>query len=115
MNGSIRHDMGNKTDSFEIVKLKNGSEQERTQVEAFMDTLRRLFKEEPIAAYDLVLKARNPEHDIFVAAQIKLKEQALLLPNGDVHKTVRNIILSAVTGEGVQMVLRNPIDESTAS
>lgn len=102
-------------EAVEFVKLKNGSEEERTQVEAFMYTLRRLFKDEPIAAYDLVLKARNPEHQIFEAARTKLKQWALLLPDGEMHDTVRNIIVSAVTGDGLQMQLNNPIDQTAAS
>jgi hypothetical protein len=107
--------MPHQAESVEVVKLKNGSEEALDQVNAFMYTLRRLFKDEPIAAYDLVLKARNPEHQIFDAARNKLKHFALLLPDGEMHDTVRNIIVSAVTGEGFQMVLNDPIDQSASS
>jgi hypothetical protein len=103
------------------VRLKNGSEEHAGLVRMTMVSLASLMEREPIAFYELVELARNPAHALFGNTGEKLADLALLsLPdrnNGrpgallappSMHSSIRAVILSAVEGEGLDMVLGNP-------
>lgn len=119
------------TTGIEIVELKNGKNEPLPIVVTVMQTLKGLLekpKEEEMkdeetkkkelrklwkrltTFYEAVMKARNPEHKIFTS-EIKeeLKNLALLQEDGTMHLSVRNVIVSAVEGEGIKLRLVNPI------
>lgn len=94
---------------METLKLRNGAEEAKPLVVVTQTILSNLMDNDPIAFYELVMKARNPAHKIFGNVGEILRKRALL-ENGDrMHDSMRNIIVSAVEGEGLDMVLRSPV------
>jgi len=78
-----------------------------------MLSLTNLMRENPIAFYELVMKCRNPEHELFGNTGEVLSPLNLIQPNGHVHDGIRNIVLSATEGEELDMTLGSPV--STAA
>jgi hypothetical protein len=95
----------------ESVKLKNGSEELKGLVIVVMASLRHLMAEQPLALYELAMKARDKGHVIFGNLDKPLKEMALLEHGNTIHSCIKNIVLSAVEGDGFDMCLVNPIKE----
>jgi len=95
----------------ELVKLKNGAEAMPSAVAVVMMSLEQLFRDHPIAAYELVMKCRDRNHKIFGNGGIQedLQRRALMIGDGHVHESIRDVILSAVSGDGLQMTLSNPV------
>lgn len=93
------------------VMLKNGQEEFKALVVVTMMSLRALLAEQPIAFYELVMKCRNRNHQFFGNAGEKLKGLELVQSDGGVHGSIRNIVLSATSGEGLGLVLHSPIKE----
>jgi len=122
---------------METLKLKNGTEEALPLVRITMLSLSALIEKNPIAFYELVMKCRNQNHKFFgntadelvklslVTESGRLTSQEVIsigkrldLKDGDsipeniqyhVHDSIRNIVLSAVEGEGLSMKLTNPI------
>lgn len=92
-----------------ILRLKNGSTEAEPLVRAAMASLSRLFESDPIAFFELVSKARDRSHQFFGNTGDKLKALALVDGGGGVHDSLRNIVLSAVSGEMLEMRLGNPV------
>ena len=90
------------------IELQNGSRVEEFQVAAIMVSLRSLFDRRPIAFYELVMLARDPKHVIFGNNGEELVRSGLLDSNHQMHDVIRNIVLSATEGDGVDMILRSP-------
>lgn len=95
--------------TLEMVRLKNGQEEAAISVAATMITLEDLWTNEPICAYELVQMARTHGHVPFGNTEQKLRERGLMNPAGVVHGIVKNVVLSAVTGEGFDLVLGSPV------
>jgi enolase len=96
-----------------VVKLKNGAEEAEPLVKVVMLSLSSLFEADRMdyafAFYELVMKARDPKHEIFSNVHKNvLKDLALVQSNGRMHDSIRNIVLSAVEGEGLAMKLVSP-------
>lgn len=94
---------------METRKLKNGSEEEAELVAVITAALETLWKEKPIAAYELVQLCKDSEHKLFGMAGQDLASAGLLEPGNRVHDSIRNIVLSAVSGEGFEMTLGSPV------
>ena len=90
------------------IELRNGSREEELQVACIMVSLRSLFDRRPIAFYELVMVARDPKHVIFGNNGEELVRSGLLDSNHQMHDVIRNIVLSATEGDGVDMILRSP-------
>ena len=95
---------------METVVLKNGSQEVRTLVVVVMMSLEELIGKDSITFYELVMFCRDQSHKFFGSTQGTL-ERLGLLQNGTVHDSVRNIVLSAVEGDGLEMCLRNPVQQ----
>lgn len=93
---------------MEMLDLKNGSQEPKPLVIVTMMSLERLFNNNPIVFYELVMKARDHQHEFFGDAESALQDLSLLDATGAVHDSVRNIVLSAVTGEDLEMTLGSP-------
>lgn len=98
---------------METIKLKNGTEEAKPLVAVTMLVLRDMFDTAPIEAYELVCLARDPKHVPFGDCGGSLVRRMLVeqrVPGGalKVPTSIRNIVLSAVSGEGLDMVLGNP-------
>lgn len=89
------------------VKLKNGSVEAKFVAVATMISLDSLLQDNPIAFYELVTKCRDPKHVMFGKSKSVCENLALM--NGDiVHGSIKNIVLSAVEGDGLDMYLTSP-------
>jgi len=95
--------------SVPMVKLKNGSEVPKPVVVTTMMSLEALMEKNPIAFYELVEKARNPKHPMFGNTQDVVAKWALIDLSGVIHSAVRDVILSAVSGDELDMRLGNPV------
>jgi hypothetical protein len=93
-----------------LIRLKNGSDEPRPLVSVTTLVIRSLLQSDPISFYELVMKARDPKHEIFSPHQTKvLTDLGFLDHNGRVHQSIANVLLSAVTGEGLEMTLGDPV------
>jgi len=97
---------------MESVKLLNGSEEADVLVTVVMMSLKSLWNEGlagVLAVYDLHQLCQNPNYS---AMYIKhLNSLNLVSDDGSVHDSIRNVVMSAVQGEGLEMTLRSPIAE----
>lgn len=94
------------------ITLKNGAQEVRQLVAITMMSLRKLFDDDPMVAYDLIMLCRNSDYRPFGSAPDKLAALRLASPMGigmTVHESIRNIVLSAATGEGMDIGIENPI------
>jgi predicted NBD/HSP70 family sugar kinase len=97
-----------------MVKLKNGAEEAEPVVKLVVMSIRTLLEsgkmEDTLAFFDLVSKARDPRYKVFSPVQENiLKRLALLQPDGNIHESIRNVVLSAVVGESFEMRLVSPV------
>lgn len=101
----------------ELVKLKNGSEEHGPLVSTIVYTLRELMREgNGIVVYELVELCKDAEHELWGKTGVQLKECALVEQNGTgwkVHSAIRNIVLSAATGKGMDLTIGDPVDRTT--
>lgn len=110
---AVRQRLGliSESESGEIreVTLKNGSEIPEPLVTVTMVSLQDLIKSNPIAFYELVMRCRDRDHRLFGNTGEVLKSFALVESNGEIHDAVRDIVLSATEGEGLEMSLGSPL------
>lgn len=92
------------------VTLKNGAQEIEATVNVVMLNLRALFETETFAFCDLVEKVRDSSFTIPDASAKTLSDYSIV-QDGLMHSSVRNIVLSAVEGEGIEMRLVSPIRE----
>jgi len=94
---------------METKQLKNGSVEVTSLITVTLMSLNSLIKQDPISFYELVTKCRNREHTIFGNCGDILRDLQLIQSDNSVHDSIKNIVLSAVSGEGFEMILGNPI------
>lgn len=102
---------------MQMLALNNGSTEPQPAVVATFMSLSGLWKEGiggMCAVIDLVDRCKNPQHRIDQRSERKLKELALIEPDGRIHQTVKNVALSAARGNGPDMTLVSPIKASDA-
>lgn len=90
------------------MKLKNGTEEDKALVAATMLTARLLLDSNPMAFHDAVMIARDPKYRPFGNLGKTLAGARILQDDGAMHASIRNVLLSAVTGDGLAMVLGSP-------
>jgi len=95
---------------METIKLRNGTEEVAGLVTMVSLTVRELFDNEPIVAYELAMKARDQDHECFGNSGDKLIKLALMNADGSMHDSVRNIVLSMFQGEGLNIALVSPVE-----
>lgn len=93
---------------MELVKLKNGSEGAEGLVNVTLVALDGLMRSNPKALYDLVKKCRNKDYK-FLGNNEKVLEEMALLNGGKPHNSIKNIVLSAIKGESLDMRIVSPI------
>lgn len=94
--------------SMQPVELKNGASEAEDVVGVAIMSIERLMRTNPIAFYELVMKCRVPAHQFFGNTRQVLMDFALVSLNGDVHDSLRNVVLSSVSGDGLNMKLGSP-------
>ena len=90
------------------IKLKNGAEEPEPLVVMTVYSLERLLDSKPIAFYELTQFCRNPNHTLWGSTK-PLLETLGLVQDGQVHDSVRNVVLSAVVGDDLDMSLESPV------
>ena len=100
---------------METVNLKNGSSEVKPLVAATMHSLNAVLEGSGdalngmLAFYELVQKCKNPSHEIWSDAQSTLlMSLSLIDANGDVHSSIKNVVLSAAQGDGLELSLGSP-------
>lgn len=97
---------------MEMTKLKNGTEEPTPVVAVVRASLKRLLDDMasggPIAAYELVQVCRKPGHKPFGHTGKLLRDFSLLNDDGCVHDSIRNVVLSAARGDGLDMEFVDP-------
>ena len=73
-----------------------------------MMSLNMLMETNPIAAYELVQICKNPNHKMFGNTEEVLVDLSLLSEDG-VHSVIKNVVMSAFEGEGLDMCLTSPL------
>ena len=104
---------------MEMLALNNGSSEPKPAVITSMMSIRGLWNEGIpgiCAISDLYERCRNQSHPIANGEKQKLESLALLQPDGHVHDTIKNVVLSAITGESLaDMKLGSPIKHDETS
>ncbi|MCK9186017.1 hypothetical protein M0P48_01095 [Candidatus Gracilibacteria bacterium] len=103
----------NRTEEHGTLDLKNGGEVAKSIVTTTMIALRRLLDENPVAVYELVMKCRDPKHELFGDTGEVLKRYALIQGSGEVYSTVKDVVLSSV--DEVNMKLVSPLLDARKS
>jgi hypothetical protein len=78
-----------------------------------MSSLKRLFNTDiggVTMFYDLVMICRDPGYKIDSTNLERLKQLSLLKPDGKPHNILKNVVLSAASGEGLDMELKSPLE-----
>jgi hypothetical protein len=96
---------------MKIVRLKNGAEEADLLVGVVMAHLYDLMDSNPVAFYELVLLCRDPNHKLFGNTPDVLRDSGFVRPDGQVHDSIRNVVLSGVTRDGLDMILGGPVEE----
>lgn len=102
------------------VRLKNGSEEAASLVGIIMKHLNQLVVSDPISLVELVSKCRDRHHSFWADSGDKLDKLRLVQrilgdggsPEYRVHDCIRNVVLSAVTGDGLNISLGSPAAET---
>lgn len=93
---------------MDVTKLKNGREEATVLVTVTMATLKHLMKTKPIVLFEFVSKCRDSAHELFGCSGADLKALSLIDEGGTPHNSVKNIVLSAIEGEGLEMTIGDP-------
>ena len=89
--------------------LKNGTVEAEVLITVTMTSLYKVWTEKPIVLYELHQKCLNKDHKLFGMSGETLKDLSLINSDGSIHNSIKNIVLSAMTGECLNLALTNPI------
>jgi GTPase Era involved in 16S rRNA processing len=92
----------------ESVTLRTGKEVPEAMVQVTMMSLRLLMESDTVAFYELVMLARNPQHELWGGTGDRLEELSLA-SDGKLHDITRDVILAATEGEELGLRLVNPV------
>lgn len=90
----------------DTIKLRTGVETYKPMLLVVTTALRHLLNSNPIAFYEVVMLARNPNHKMF-GNTAAILEGLKLLVAGRLDNSTRDIILASVDGEGTSMQMVN--------
>ena len=97
---------------MQVIKLKNGSTELEPLIQATMLNINTLVEKDPLAIIDLVLKARDNSYQFFGDAEATLQRMGLIQKGGRIHQSIKNIVLSAAEGEGLDISIGNPVENN---
>lgn len=95
----------------ETVLLQNGNTEAKGLVAIVMLTLRKMMQEKPIVLYELVMLCRDRDHTLWGQTGTELMDYDLVQRDGTVHSSIRNIVLSGTEGDGLELSIKNPIQQ----
>ncbi|MBL4694492.1 hypothetical protein JKY72_03945 [Candidatus Gracilibacteria bacterium] len=97
---------------MEEVELKNGTFEVDLIVESTMAALTALEKSNFFVFSDLVMKCRYESHELVAITARELMRLGMVdKERGVVQEHVKNVLLSAVRGEGLMAILGSPLAE----
>ena len=96
-----------------MVQLKNGSEVPGSALVTIMMNLKSLRENNYLAFYDLVQLCKDSSYDISFTRQAL--EASPFLATGRIHDDAKNIVLSAVEGDDLEMVIGSPVAQMANS
>ncbi len=98
-----------------MITLRNGSREIDVLAAGTVQQLQKLQAADPIAFYELVMKCRDDSYQfandgksVVPHSQLVIQHYATLNINGGVHSNLRNIVLSAVEGDGYELYIVSP-------
>jgi hypothetical protein len=103
---------------MEMLLLNNGSTEPKPTVIATMMSLNGLWdKGIPgmCTVSDLYERCCNPKHPIADREFTVLKNLALIQPDGRIHDSIKNIVLSAITGQSINIKMGSPIKQISSA
>lgn len=86
-------------------RLKNGTEEAKGLVATIVLALEKLMETDPLGFFELVKLCRDRDHKPFGNATDRLRDLGLW----PIHDSIRNVVLSAVTGDDLDMALGSPV------
>jgi hypothetical protein len=92
---------------MEMSLLKIGKSVPKPVAMTTMVALRQIAENDPLAFYELVELCKDSNHQIWGDTD-KLKGLSLLQSDGRVRDDVKEVILSAAEGEGMELSLGSP-------
>lgn len=95
---------------MQTAKLKNGTVEAVPLISVTMMALKNLMESSPITLSELAEVCKDKNHKTFGNTGVVLKDLALMQPNGRIHSSIQNVVLSAIEGEGLEMHLTNPVE-----
>ena len=99
---------------MDMVKLRNGTEEAAPLVSVVKLGIRRLQEKRPITLYELVMKCRDRDHTFSGGCEDELISLGLVERGGHIHESIRNVVLSSATGDGLEMTFVDPAKPSDA-
>ena len=94
------------------VKLKNGATEAEVLVVVTLTSISSLMELNPMVFYDLVMKCRDNSYKFFGNNIDVLLKRSLVQRDGNIHNSIKNIVLSAVEGEGLELNIVSPYLDS---
>jgi hypothetical protein len=96
---------------MEMLTLNNGSSEPKISVATTMMSIKGLWNQGIpgiCTVSDLYKRCRDPNHQIANGELRTLTDLALIQPDGRIHDTVMNVVLSAITGDDLDIKLGSP-------
>ena len=98
------------------IRLRTGIEEARPLVALIYHQLKELLEKKPIVLFELVMCCRDREHVPWGKTGDDLRALSLLEPDTGcehvrIHDSIRNIVCASVEGEGLDLVLRSPVNK----
>lgn len=94
-----------------MVSLINGTYEYEPIVEGIIYSLSSLKEADPVAFHDLVMKCRDNDYQLSAETPFIIQNWVMLNINDGIDPSLRNVITVAVTGDGMEMQINNPIKE----
>lgn len=89
-------------------ELKNGSKVPAAVVNSSLLVFTVLLNRNPLALYELIKKCKDDSHKLWVGTESVLKNLSLLDADGKVHESICDVLLSAVTNDGLDLAIGSP-------
>ena len=103
------HLLRKETHPLLLVELNNKTKYPHFFVGITMWSLNNLLKHHPTVFYELVQKCQNSQHEMLDNTEEIAKKRGLIKQDGKIHEAIKNVILSAVTVNGLEIILGSPI------
>ncbi len=102
-------------DSSDMIKLKNGTEVPKILAYIICKAIEAMWNgDEFMHCYSLAMHCRDPKNKLSDNTQKKLRQKALIV-NDEIPEEVKNIMLCAFEGDGLDMAICSPFLKSASA